>query len=391
MDNSREWSRPFPTTYMKKDYYEILGVPKSASLADIKKAYRSLALKYHPDRVAEAEKKEAEVKFKEISEAYGVLSDPQKRQMYDQYGHQGIDQNFTSEDIFRGADFSSIFEGAGLGDILSRMFGGEFEGFAGAGGGRSGRSRGRDIQYEVEITLEEAYSGVKKEIRVPRHEYCQACQGTGAKNGTALKTCPQCRGRGQVVMSSGFFQMAQTCGQCRGTGKVITENCPECSGHGVKRIVKNIEVSIPAGVDNDSQLRVRGEGEVGQGGNGDLYLFIKVREHEIYKRHNNDLYMDVAVSFTKAALGGEVNVKTLKETVEMKVPAGTQGGKMFRLRGQGMPSVHGHEQGDLYARVMIEVPTSLNSRQRELLEELSKELGENPKGSFKEKLKKAFK
>jgi molecular chaperone DnaJ len=376
---------------MKKDYYEILGVQKSATLTEIKKAYRSLALKYHPDRVAENEKKEAEVKFKEISEAYGVLSDPQKRQMYDQYGHQGIDQNFTSEDIFRGADFSSVFEGAGLGDILGRMFGGEFE-FGGGGGGRSSRrSRGRDIQYEIEITLEDAYNGAKKEIRVPRHEFCKTCQGTGAKNGTALKTCPQCHGRGQVVMSSGFFQMAQTCGQCRGSGKVVTENCPECSGQGVKRVVKNIEVSIPAGVDNDSQLRVRGEGEVGQGGSGDLYLFIRVQEHAVYKRHNQDLYMDVPVSFAKAALGGDTQVKTLKETVEMKVPPGTQGGKMFRLKGQGMPSVHGHDHGDLYARVMIEVPTHLNSRQKELLEEFAKESGENSKGSFKEKLKKAFK
>jgi len=350
-----------------------------------------LALKHHPDRVPEAEKKQAEEKFKEISEAYGVLSDPQKRQTYDQFGHQGIDQNYTSEDIFKGADFSSIFEGAGLGDILGKMFGSEFDVF-GSGGGRSGRrARGRDIQYEVELSLEEAFSGIKKDIRVPRHEYCNQCEGTGAKNGTALKTCPQCRGRGQVVMSSGFFQMAQTCGQCRGSGKVITEQCPECSGQGLKRVVRNIDVTIPPGVDNDSQLRVRGEGEVGQGGSGDLYLFIRVRDHEVYKRNGQDLYMDVPVSFTKAALGGDVNVKTLKETVEMKIPAGTQGGKMFRLRGQGMPGVHGEAPGELYARVMIEVPTSLTSRQRELLEEFAKELGENPKGGFKERIKKAFK
>ncbi|MBI3601300.1 MAG: molecular chaperone DnaJ [Candidatus Omnitrophica bacterium] len=377
---------------MKKDYYEILGVAKSAGLADIKKAYRSLALKYHPDRVPENEKKQAGEKFKEISEAYGVLSDPQKRQMYDQHGHQGIDQNYTAEDIFRGADFSSIFEGAGLGDILGRMFGAEFDIF-GTGGRSSGgrRSRGRDIQYEVELTLEEAFAGVKKEIRVPRHEFCKECDGTGAKGGTALKTCPQCRGQGQVMMSSGFFRMAQTCGHCRGAGKIITEHCPPCSGQGLKRVVRNIEVNIPPGVDNDSQLRVRGEGEVGQGGSGDLYLYIKVTEHDIYKRQNQDLYMDVPVSFTRAALGGEVSVKTLKETVEMKIPAGTQGGKMFRLRAQGMPGVHGEAQGDLYARVMIEVPTYLNSRQKELLEEFAKELGENPKGTFKERLKKAFK
>ena len=378
---------------MKKDYYEILSAPKTATLADIKKAYRSLALKYHPDRVPDNEKKQAEEKFKEISEAYGVLSDPQKRQTYDQFGHQGIDQNYTAEDIFRGADFSSIFEGAGLGDILSRVFGAEFDifgGSTGTGGGRR-RSRGRDIQYELEVTLEEAFSGVKKEIRVPRHEFCKTCEGTGAKNGTAMKNCPTCRGQGQIMMSSGFFRMAQTCHHCRGTGKIITEQCPECSGQGLKRVVRNIEVSIPAGVDNDSQLRIRGEGEIGQAGSGDLYLDIRVKDHPVYQRHGRDLYMDVPLSFTQAALGGEIEVKTLKEKVEMKIPAGTQGGKMFRLKAEGMPSLHGYGHGDLYARVMIEVPTHLTARQRELLEEFSKEAGENSKGSFKERFKKAFK
>ena len=270
------------------------------------------------------------------------------------------------------------------------MFGGGFEGASG-GGRSSRRSRGRDIQYEVELSLEEAYSGVKKDIKVPRHEYCKACDGTGAKNGTALKTCAHCKGQGQVVMSSGFFRMAQTCPQCQGRGKTISEYCQECTGHGVKRIVRSIEVSIPAGVDNDSQLRVRGEGEVGQGGSGDLFLFIKVRDHEVYKRNDSDLYMDVPVSFAKATLGGDVHVKTLKETVEMKIPSGTQGGKRFRLKGHGMPSVHGHDHGDLYARVMIEVPTHLTARQRELLEEFAKESGDSVKGSLKDRFKKAFK
>ncbi|MBI3314419.1 MAG: molecular chaperone DnaJ, partial [Candidatus Omnitrophica bacterium] len=362
----------------------------------------SLALKYHPDRVPEAEKKQAEEKFKEISEAYGVLSDPKKRQTYDQFGHSGIDQNYTAEDIFRGADFSSIFEGAGLGDILGRMFGGDFDISAMAGGARA--SRGSDIQYEVEITLAEAYTGIKRSIRVPRHEFCKTCDGSGARSKNALKTCPACKGRGQVVMSSGFFRMAQTCGQCRGTGKIITEKCPECSGHGVTRVVRNIEVSIPAGVDNDSQLRVRGEGEAGSGGAGDLYLYIRVSDHPVFRRRGAELSMDLAVSFVKAALGGEETIDGLREKVVMKIPAGTQSGKVFRLRGHGMPAspaggpdVHHHDHGDLYVRVMLQVPENLNSRQRELLEEFASTEGQSASGgkinsgSFKDKFKRAFK
>ena len=378
---------------MKKDYYEILGVGRDAAVADIKKTYRSLALKYHPDRVPEAEKKVAEERFKEISEAYGVLSDPAKKQTYDQYGHQGIDQNYTSEDIYRGADFSSVFGGeSDLGDILGRMFGAQFD--TGGGSGRTSRkSRGHDIQYEVELTLEEAYSGIKKEIKFPRHEHCKKCDGTGAKAGTALKTCAACGGQGQVVMANGFFRMAQTCPKCRGAGKIITEACPECSGRGLTRIVRTVEIKIPPGVDNESQLRVRGEGEVGSGGNGDLFLFIKVKNHPIFERHDQDLKMDLQVSFAKAALGGEEKIRTLKEEVVMKIPEGTQSGKVFRMRGEGMPNVHGgHDFGDLYVRVMIAVPTSLSSHQRELMEELSRELGEsNGKSSFKDKIKKAFK
>ena len=378
---------------MKKDYYEILGVPRTATLADIKKVYRSLALKHHPDRVPEAEKKVAEEKFKEISEAYGVLSDPAKKQTYDQYGHQGIDQNYTAEDIYRGADFSSVFGGeSDLGDILGRMFGSQFD--TGGSSGRTGRkSRGHDIQYEVELTLEEAYHGIKKEIKFPRHEHCKKCDGTGAKNGSSSTTCTTCNGQGQVVMANGFFRMAQTCPKCHGSGKIITEYCPECAGKGLIRITRTVEIKIPPGVDNDSQLRVRGEGEVGSGGNGDLFLFIKVRNHPVFERHGKDLKMDLAVSFTKAALGGEEKIKTLKEEVEMKIPEGTQSGKIFRMRGQGMPDVHGgHDFGDLYVRVMLSVPTHLSHRQRELIAELAQELGENNgKASLKDKFKKAFK
>jgi molecular chaperone DnaJ len=377
---------------MKKDYYEILGVAKSAAVPEIKKAYRSLALKYHPDRVPEAEKKAAEEKFKEISEAYGVLSDPAKKQTYDQFGHQGIDQQYTSEDIFRGADFSSVFGGGAegdLGDILGRIFGGQFD----TGGGRSNRrARGRDIQYEVEISLEEAFNGVKKEIKFPRHEFCKDCDGTGAKDGKALKTCPQCNGQGQVMMSSGFFRMAQTCPKCRGAGKIIIEPCPKCGGRGVNRVTRTVEVKIPPGVDNDSQLRVRGEGEAGSGGNGDLFLFLRVKDHPVFERHGNDLHMNLAVSFTKAALGGEEKIKTLKEEVDMKIPGGTQSSKVFRLPGYGMPDLHGHGPGDLYARVMVAVPQHLSTRQRGLIEELARESGEaDTKNSFKDKFKKAFK
>lgn len=372
---------------MKKDYYEILGVAKSAGIADIKKAYRSLALKYHPDRVPEAEKKQAEEKFKEISEAYGVLSDPQKKQTYDQFGHQGIDQNYTSDDIFRGADFSSVFGEQGLGDILSRMFG---EQMFGGGGGRE-HSRGRNIQYETEITLEEAYSGVKKEIRFPRYDFCRSCDGTGAKGGKALKTCSQCKGQGQIMMSSGFFRMAQTCPQCRGTGKIIIEKCPECSGQGMVRVTRNVQVTIPAGVDNDSQLRIRGEGEAGAAGNGDLYLFIRVKEHAVFHRQHNDLSTDLNVPFYKGALGGEMTIDSLKEKVVMKIPAGTQSGKVFRLRGHGMPDVHNHDFGDLFVRVMLGVPENLSSRQRQLMEEFAKESGDAGGNSLKDKFKKAFK
>ncbi|HPN88265.1 MAG TPA: molecular chaperone DnaJ [Candidatus Omnitrophota bacterium] len=385
---------------MKKDYYEILGVSKTASLQDIKKAYRSLALKYHPDRVPEAEKKQAEEKFKEISEAYGVLSDPKKRQMYDQYGHAGIDQNFTTDDIFRGADFSGFDD---LNDILSQFFGGGFSGGFDifGSGGRSGSSRssrrqqrGRDIQYELEVTLEEAFAGVKKKVKIPRNEYCSDCKGTGAKNGTALKNCAQCGGQGQVVMSNGFFRMAQTCPQCQGAGKIISEYCPSCGGRGYLKMTRNIDVNIPAGVDNTSRLRVKNEGEVGRDGNGDLYIYIRVLDHEIFQRNGDDIYMELPISFTIAALGGEISVPTLGGMVSMKIPAGTQSGRVFRLRDKGMPNVHSATTGDQYAKVMIQVPKVLTAEQKKLLEDFAKISGDEfamKSESIKEKIKKVFK
>jgi molecular chaperone DnaJ len=385
---------------MKKDYYEILGIQKGATLQDVKKAYRSAALKHHPDRVPAEQKKEAEEKFKEISEAYGVLSDPKKRETYDQYGHAGIDQNYTAEDIFRGADFNSIFGENGIGDILGNLFGdGGFEVFGGGGRGRRGSGsrraqRGRDIQYEADVSLEAAYAGIKKEIKVPRYEYCPECQGTGAKNGKAMKSCSTCNGQGQVFVSSGFFRMAQTCTQCGGRGQIITEVCPACQGNGAIRVTRKIDVSIPAGVDNSSRLRVSGEGEVGKGGAGDLYVYIHVLPHDIFQREGNDLHMHLLVSFVKAALGGEVIVSTLGGNVAMKIPTGTQSGKIFRLKGKGMPDVHGGGHGDLYAHVMIQVPKNLNAEQKKLLEEFARVSGEPVEtvvNGFKEKMKRVFK
>ncbi|HLF17969.1 MAG TPA: molecular chaperone DnaJ [Candidatus Omnitrophota bacterium] len=377
---------------MKKDYYEILGVAKDAVLADIKKKYRSLALKYHPDRVPEGQKKEAEEKFKEISEAYGVLSDPKKRQTYDQYGHAGIDQNFTAEDIFRGADFSSVFGDTDLGDIFSQFFGGQ-DIFGGRRSRSRGPQRGHDIQYEIDVTLEEAFSGIKKNIRVPREDLCKSCNGTGAKDSSKLKTCHTCSGSGYVSTSAGFFRMQQTCPDCRGGGKVITEFCPECHGRGAVRVTRNIEVKVPAGVDNSSRLRIAGEGEIGKGGAGDLYLYIHVLPHNTFQREGDNIYMQLPVSFVKAALGAEVSVPTLNGNVSMKIPSGTQSGRVFRLKAKGMPNLHGGV-GDQYVNVIIQVPSRLSAEQKRLLEEYARVSGEEVQPaseSIKEKIKKVFK
>ena len=375
---------------MKKDYYEILGVAKDATIVQIKKAYRSLALKHHPDRVQAEQKAEATERFKEISEAYGVLSDAKKRALYDQYGHAGIDQNYTADDIFRGADFSGFGD---LGDIFSQFFGGG--GFDLFGGGRTSRrsQHGRDIQYEVDVTLQEAYTGARKKIKIPRNEHCDQCDGSGAKSRSAMKKCPTCNGRGQLVMSSGFFSMQQTCSACAGRGQVITEFCPKCRGNGVNRVTRTIEVTIPPGVDNHSRLRVSGEGEIGQAGPGDLYLYIHVLPHDIFQREENDIYMQMPLSFVTAALGGEMSVPTLNGNVQMKIPPGTQSGKMFRLKNKGMPSLRGGSHGDQYVKVMLHVPDQLTAEQRDLLEQFARISGEktaSPVDSFKEKIKKVF-
>lgn len=374
---------------MKSDYYEVLGIPKDATIQQIKKKYRSLALKYHPDRVEESEKAKAEEKFKEVSEAYGVLSDPNKRKMYDQYGHAGIDQNFTRDDIFKGADFGD------LGDIFSQFFGGG--GGSDIFGNRSRSSRpqrGRDIQYEVDITLKEAHRGVEKEISYPRYEHCESCNGNGSKNGTSLSNCETCGGQGAVLTSAGFFRMQQTCSVCSGSGKIIKEHCLDCSGQGMKRVNIKRKIDIPAGVDNSSRLRVQHAGEVGAGGPGDLFLYIHVLDHEVFTRDGNNIYIEQPVSFVKAALGGEESVLTLDGSVSMKVPAGTQSGKVFRLKGKGMPDLRSGVTGDQYVKVMLSVPKKLSSEQKEVLENFAKisgeEVGLKPE-TIKDKIKKVFK
>jgi len=382
----------------KRDYYEVLGVSKTAQLDEIKKTYRQLAMKFHPDRVPAEQKKAAEEKFKDISEAYAVLSDAQKRALYDQYGHAGIDQKYAQEDIFKGADFSSIFGGSGgagagiFEDIFSDLgfdiFGGGGRQHSGAG---RGRSRGRDLEITVEITLEEAASGVEKHITVPRYELCGVCSGSGAKPGTKKTVCSQCRGSGQVVVSSGFFQMAQTCPRCRGEGSIIQSPCPQCHGEGRQKVSRNIKVKIPAGVDTGSNLRVRGEGEAGSSSRGDLYVVIEVHHHPVFERHNNDILTEIRISLSKAILGGDVIVPTLTGKADMKIPAGTQSGKIFRLKEKGIPDVHGRDIGDELVRVIVDIPVSLTSDQRRAIEEFARLSGEPVgKDGFGDRVRKTF-
>jgi molecular chaperone DnaJ len=385
---------------VKGDYYEILGVSKTASLDEVKKAYRELALKFHPDRVPAQEKKAAEDKFKGISEAYAVLSDSSKRDLYDQYGHSGIDQKYAQEDIFKGADFSSIFRemgGGGFGgggSIFEELFGDLGFDVSGARQSRSGsaRRRGRDLQIAIDISLEEAAQGVEKIITVPRYEPCATCSGSGAKPGTKRTVCPQCKGAGKTVVSNGFFQLAQTCPRCAGEGSTIATVCPECRGEGRVKITKKIKVKIPAGVDNGSQLRVRAEGEAGINSRGDLYVVIEVREHNIFQRHNNDIATSVSISLAKAVLGGEVEVPALDGKLKMKIPPGTQCGKTFRLKGKGMPDLHSRDVGDELVKVDIEIPTKLTVQQRQLIEEFARLNGEDlgDRESFTDKFKKTF-
>ncbi|RLV59559.1 molecular chaperone DnaJ [Parashewanella curva] len=348
----------------KRDYYEVLGVGRDASEREIKKAYKRLAMKYHPDR--NPGDATAEKHFKEAKEAYEILTDSNKKAAYDQFGHAGVDPNQGGG--FGGggsADFGDIF-----GDMFGDIFGGR------GGGGQRRAARGADLRYNLELSLEEAVKGLTKEIRVPTLVGCDTCDGSGAKKGSSSSTCGTCNGAGQVQMRQGFFAVNQECPTCHGRGKVIKDPCNKCRGEGRIEKTKTLSVKIPAGVDNGDRIRLSGEGEAGEFGApaGDLYVQVSVREHNIFVRDGNNLYCEVPISFSKAALGGEIEVPTLDGKVNLKIPAETQTGRMFRMRGKGVKSVRSHAVGDLLCKVVMETPVNLNERQKELLREFEESL-----------------
>ncbi len=347
----------------KRDYYEILGVAKNASEEDIKKAYRKLAMKHHPDRNQGDTAKAAEEKFKEAKEAYEMLSDAQKRAAYDQYGHAGVDPN-------RGGGGAEAYGGfaEAFGDIFGDMFGQQR---GRAGGGRQ-VYRGGDLSYAMEITLEEAARGKDAQIRIPSWDNCDVCKGSGAKPGTQVKTCGTCAGAGSVQMRQGFFSVQQTCPTCRGTGKVIPEPCIACAGQGKVKRQKTLEVKIPAGIDGGMRIRSAGNGEPGTNGGppGDLYIEIRLKKHDIFERDGDDIHCSVPISMVDAALGGEIEVPTLAGKAAIDIPEGTQTGKQFRLRGKGIKGVRASYPGDLYCHILVETPVKLSEHQRRLLREL---------------------
>jgi len=367
----------------KTDYYEILGVDKNASNTDIKKAYRKLALKYHPDKNPS---KDAEEKFKEISEAYAVLYDEEKRKMYDMYGHAGINQRYSTEDIFRGADFSDIFRGMGFdfgfdfgfNDIFERFFGHQM------GFDRSPRHRrGSDLRYDIEISLENAYNGLETEINIPRTELCDNCNGSGAKPGTSAKKCPQCNGSGQmrVTRRTPFGTVTQigACSKCNGQGMFIEERCPVCRGTGSVQKTRKIEIKIPKGIDDGSQLRLSGQGEQSYGGtkSGDLYIVVHIKEHPKYKRRGPDLYQKVNISFTEAILGQKVEMLTLDGYEKIKIPEGIENGEIIKLNNKGMPRLNSRGYGDMFVEIHIKTPKKISKRAKKLIEELDQELRDN--------------
>lgn len=366
----------------KTDYYEVLGVPRGAGSAEIKSAYRKLAVKYHPDK--NPGDREAEEKFKEIGEAYDVLSDSEMRSRYDRFGHEGLKGEYGGGGFGGFHDPFDIFRevfGGGGGDIFSDLFG---------GGG--GRPRGADLKASVEITLEEAARGAEKKIRVRKHVGCEKCGGTGAKPGTSPSTCYGCGGEGRVRYQQGFFAIAQPCRACGGSGRVIKEPCGACGGSGRASGSREFKVKIPPGIDHGATLKISGEGDSGgrEGVPGDLYVSVGIKRHEIFRREGRDIVCEVPLSFSQAALGTELNVPTLNGEHRIKVPAGTQSGKEFRLRGRGLPSLNGYGRGDERIRVLVETPTSLSKKQKELLRELEdSQKGSHPiRKSFSDKLKK---
>lgn len=378
----------------KRDYYEVLGIKKGASESEIKSAFRKKAMQYHPDK--NPGDKEAEEKFKEVNEAYSILSDPDKKEKYDRFGHAGVDPNAG----FGGGGFSGDF--SDFGDIFSDIFGGGFGGgFGGfSQGRRNGPRKGRDLQKNLQVTFEEAAFGAKKKIKMTKYVVCEKCNGSGAKEGTGKKTCPTCNGRGQVqsVQKTPFGQFATTrvCESCGGTGQIIEHPCDACGGSGKVKKTITIEVNIPAGVDNDSVVTIRGQGEPGENGgpSGDLYLVMSVLPHKLFTRKGNNLWIEMPITFTQAALGDELVVPTLTEKIQYKIPAGTQPGTVFRIKGKGIRDVHSGRTGDLYVKVNLEVPTKLSAEQKKLVKEMGEALSHESytkKKSFANTMKELFK
>jgi molecular chaperone DnaJ len=374
----------------KRDYYEVLGVRRNASEEEVKRAYRRLAVKFHPDK--NPDDPHAEEKFKELGEAYDVLMDSDKRAAYDRFGHgafasggAGFGGFHDPFDIFR-----EVFGGSGFG-------GGIFETFFGGPGGRTeDRQHGSDLRYDMQIRLEEAAFGVEKEIEIEKLDTCDKCHGSGAEPGSRTINCPTCGGRGQVISSRGFFHVSQTCPRCRGAGEIIEKPCPKCHGEGRVEKLSRVKLKIPAGIREGSRLRSSHNGEAGIRGAppGDLYVVIHIKEHKLFRREGDDLYCEVPIAFSLAALGGEVDVPTLEGKAQLKVPAGTQSGQMFKLRGKGIINVNGREHGDLFARLIVEVPSRLNAEQRRKLEEFAALCGEENtplRKSFFERAKEFFK
>lgn len=355
----------------KSDYYDVLGVSRSASEREVKDAYRQLALKYHPDK--NPGNKEAEEKFKGINEAYEVLSDARKKQMYDQFGHAGVGAG-GGPDFGAGGDFSRSGGFGNFGD-LGDIFGDIFEGvFGRERGSQASSRRGADLRYDLTLSFKEAVFGTEASLNIPRAQTCTRCGGTGAKPGTSRKTCPQCKGAGRIRVSQGFFTMNQTCSRCRGEGTVIESSCPECRGNGRVQKTTQIKVKIPGGVDEGSSLRVRGEGEAGPHGGsaGDLYVVVHVQKDPNFTREENDLVAEKHITFVQASLGSEIEVPTLEGSVTMKVPPGTQNATVFRIKQKGVPYVGGRGRGDLLVRAIVDIPKNLTEKEKNLLREFER-------------------